>query len=86
MPHAVIVDALRTPGGKRNGKLKNWHAVDLASEALRAATDWAFTALDLQRAQFLLQLPHWQTEIGLDDCLRCRILAVFVSLVTAPGL
>jgi acetyl-CoA acyltransferase len=36
MPHAVIVDALRTPGGKRNGKLKNWHAVDLASEALRA--------------------------------------------------
>jgi acetyl-CoA acyltransferase len=36
MPHAVIVDALRTPGGKRNGQLKNWHAVDLASEALRA--------------------------------------------------
>jgi acetyl-CoA acyltransferase len=36
MPHAVIVDALRTPGGKRNGKLKNWHAVDLASEALRS--------------------------------------------------
>jgi acetyl-CoA acyltransferase len=36
MPNAVIVDALRTPGGKRNGKLKNWHAVDLASEALRA--------------------------------------------------
>jgi acetyl-CoA acyltransferase len=36
MPYAVIVDAVRTPGGKRNGKLKNWHAVDLASEALRA--------------------------------------------------
>jgi acetyl-CoA acyltransferase len=36
MPTAVIVDAIRTPGGKRNGKLKNWHAVDLASEALRA--------------------------------------------------
>jgi acetyl-CoA acyltransferase len=36
MPHAVIVDALRTPGGKRNGRLKNWHPVDLASEALRA--------------------------------------------------
>ena len=34
MTTAVIVDALRTPGGKRNGKLKNWHAVDLASEAL----------------------------------------------------
>ncbi|MFY9782951.1 MAG: thiolase family protein [Acidimicrobiales bacterium] len=38
MPNAVIVDAVRTPGGKRNGKLKNWHAVDLASEALRALT------------------------------------------------
>jgi len=36
MPTAVIVDAIRTPGGKRNGKLKNWHPVDLASEALRA--------------------------------------------------
>ena len=36
MPIAVIVDAVRTPGGKRNGKLKNWHPVDLASEALRA--------------------------------------------------
>jgi len=33
---AVIVDAVRTAGGKRNGKLCNWHAVDLASEALRA--------------------------------------------------
>jgi acetyl-CoA acyltransferase len=32
----VIVDAVRTPGGKRNGKLKNWHAVDLAAEALKA--------------------------------------------------
>jgi acetyl-CoA acyltransferase len=36
MPIAVIVDAVRTPGGKRNGKLRNWHPVDLASEALRA--------------------------------------------------
>jgi acetyl-CoA acyltransferase len=36
MPIAVIVDAVRTPGGKRNGKLKNLHAVDLAAEALRA--------------------------------------------------
>ena len=36
MATAVIVDAVRTPGGKRNGKLRNWHAVDLASESLRA--------------------------------------------------
>src|SRR6204780_5384062 len=36
MPTEVIVGAGRTPGGKRNGKLKNWHPVALASEALKA--------------------------------------------------
>jgi len=36
MTTAVIVDAVRTGGGKRNGKLRNWHAVDLASEPLLA--------------------------------------------------
>ncbi len=35
MTTAVIVDAVRTPGGKRNGAFKNWHAADLASEALK---------------------------------------------------
>ena len=34
MRDAVIVDAVRTPGGKRGGKLKDWHPVDLASEVL----------------------------------------------------
>jgi acetyl-CoA acyltransferase len=33
---AVIVDAVRTAGGKRNGKLRGWHPVDLASEVLSA--------------------------------------------------
>jgi len=36
MTTAVIVDAVRTAGGKRNGKLRNWHAVDLLSEPLKA--------------------------------------------------
>ncbi|MFQ5967661.1 MAG: thiolase family protein [Acidimicrobiia bacterium] len=36
MRSAVIVDAVRTPIGKRNGKLKDWHPVDLASEPLKA--------------------------------------------------
>ena len=39
MTTAVIVDAVRTAGGKRNGKLKGWHAVDLASEPLRALAE-----------------------------------------------
>ncbi len=36
MRDAVIVDAVRTPGGKRNGKLRGWHAVDLGAQALGA--------------------------------------------------
>jgi acetyl-CoA acyltransferase len=36
MPTAVIVDAVRTPGGKRNGKLSGWHPADLAAETLNA--------------------------------------------------
>ena len=39
MTNAVIVDAVRTPGGKRNGKLRNWHAADLASEPLIALVE-----------------------------------------------
>jgi acetyl-CoA acetyltransferase family protein len=33
---AVIVDAVRTAGGKRNGALREWHPVDLAAEVLSA--------------------------------------------------
>jgi acetyl-CoA acyltransferase len=36
---AVIVDAVRTAGGKRNGKLKDWHPVDLAAETLKALVE-----------------------------------------------
>ena len=39
MATAVIVDALRTPGGKRFGKLSGWHPADLAAEVLRALVD-----------------------------------------------
>lgn len=36
MTYAVIVDAIRTPLGRRNGKLKDWHPVDLAAETMKA--------------------------------------------------
>ena len=39
MTTAVIVDAVRTPGGKRGGKLKDWHPVDLLSEVLKALVE-----------------------------------------------
>ncbi|MDX2380303.1 MAG: steroid 3-ketoacyl-CoA thiolase, partial [Acidimicrobiia bacterium] len=36
---AVIVGAVRTPLGKRNGVLAHWHPVDLAAAALEAVVD-----------------------------------------------
>jgi len=39
MPEAVIVDAVRTPVGRRNGKLSGWHAVDLAAAPLKALVE-----------------------------------------------
>jgi len=36
---AVIVDAVRTPMGKRNGLLSEWHPVDLAAETLTALAE-----------------------------------------------
>ncbi len=39
MTTAVIVDAVRTPGGKRNGKLSGWHPADLLAEVLKAVAE-----------------------------------------------
>ncbi|MDH3684319.1 MAG: thiolase family protein [Acidimicrobiia bacterium] len=36
MENAVVVDALRTPMGKRNGRLSGWHPAELAAEILNA--------------------------------------------------
>ncbi|HKW43631.1 MAG TPA: thiolase family protein [Thermoplasmata archaeon] len=41
MPDAVIVEALRTPIGKRGGSLKDWRPDDLAAFVLRALVDRA---------------------------------------------
>jgi acetyl-CoA acyltransferase len=39
MTNAVIIDAVRTPGGRRNGMLKDWHAADLAAHVLKAVQE-----------------------------------------------
>src|ERR687891_1119055 len=39
MREAVIVEAVRTPVGKREGALAGWHPVDLLAEVLRAAVE-----------------------------------------------
>lgn len=39
MHEAVIIDAVRTPLGKRNGSLADWHPADLAAEPLKALAE-----------------------------------------------
>lgn len=39
MREAVIIDAVRTPLGRRDGMLKSWHPVDLLAFALRGLVD-----------------------------------------------
>ena len=39
MTTAVIVDAVRTPLGRRNGALRDWHPVDLAAHVLRSLVE-----------------------------------------------
>ena len=39
MSTPVIVEAVRTPVGKRGGSLSGWHPVELASEVLAAVVE-----------------------------------------------
>ncbi|MFT5690997.1 MAG: acetyl-CoA C-acetyltransferase [Oceanicoccus sp.] len=39
MGEAYIVEAVRTGGGRRDGKLKDWHPADLAAQVLNALVD-----------------------------------------------
>ena len=39
MHEAVIIDAVRTPGGRRNGKLKDWHPAALSALTLNALAE-----------------------------------------------
>jgi len=39
MQEAVIIDAVRTPGGRRNGRLKDWHPAALAAHVLKAIAE-----------------------------------------------
>ncbi|HEY9414973.1 MAG TPA: acetyl-CoA C-acetyltransferase, partial [Pseudonocardia sp.] len=39
MPEAVIVEAIRTPIGKRNGSLSGVHPVDLSARVLEALVE-----------------------------------------------
>ena len=50
MAEAYIVSALRTAGGRKGGKLSEWHPVDLAAQVLNAAATSPGTDVDAERA------------------------------------
>ncbi|HVM54523.1 MAG TPA: thiolase family protein [Acidimicrobiales bacterium] len=67
MPNAVIVDAVRTAGGKRNGKLSGWHPTDLAAEvlkALQARNDLDPALVDDVIMGCVMQVGHQGLNIG----------------------
>ena len=39
MAEAYIVEAVRTAGGRRNGRLAGWHPADMAAETLNAVVE-----------------------------------------------
>ena len=57
----VIVGALRTPVGKRGGRLHKWHPVDLMAETLRQLVERrraALAHLDAQLASMPAERAH----------------------------
>ncbi|MFG1923382.1 thiolase family protein [Cryptosporangium sp. NPDC048952] len=67
MRDAVIVEAVRTPIGRRNGSLKGVHPVDLAGEVLRALVERAQVAPDLIEDVILgcvTQISDQSTNVG----------------------
>jgi acetyl-CoA acyltransferase len=67
MPNAVIVDAVRTAGGKRNGKLSGWHPSDLAGEVLKALAernDLDPAVVDDVIMGCVMQVGHQSLNIG----------------------
>jgi len=67
MRAAVLVDAVRTAGGKRNGVLSGWHPADLAAEVLKALVrrnDLAPGLVDDVILGCLTQVGHQSLNVG----------------------
>src|SRR5438445_2024990 len=84
MPTAVIVDAVRTALGKRNGKLKGWHPVDLAAETLRAVVER--TGVDPALVEDVIMGCVMQTgEQGLNIARNAALAAGFPECVVGTS-
>jgi acetyl-CoA acyltransferase len=82
MPEAVIVDAVRTPRGKRKGSLSGVHAVDLAAHVLEAAL--ARTGVAPERVEDVVLGCVTQVGEQAFDVARAAALAAGLP-ISVPG-
>ena len=85
MATAYIVDAVRTAGGKRGGKLAGWHPVDMAAATLDAIV--ARTGIDGARVDDVVmgcvgQGGQQAMQVGRNAVLAARNLPNSVPAVT----
>jgi acetyl-CoA C-acetyltransferase len=85
MATAYIVDAVRTAGGKRNGKLAGWHPVDLAAATLDAIV--SRTGIDGGRVEDVImgcvsQGGQQANQVGRNAVLAAKLLPEHVPAVT----
>lgn len=85
MATAYIVDAVRTAGGKRGGKLAGWHPVDMAAATLDAIV--ARTGIDGARVEDVImgcvgQGGQQAMQVGRNAVLAARNLPNSVPAVT----
>ena len=80
MPNAVIVDAVRTPVGRRVGRLSGWHATDLAAQplaALVARLGRVVANPQADREQCLCDMREDLGPVGTDDVDQVRFSVGF---------
>jgi acetyl-CoA C-acetyltransferase len=85
MATAYIVDAVRTAGGKRNGKLAGWHPVDMAAATLDAIV--ARTGIDGSKIDDVImgcvsQAGQQAMQVGRNAVLAARNIPNSVPAVT----
>jgi acetyl-CoA C-acetyltransferase len=76
MPEAYIVEALRTAGGRRGGKLAGWHPADLGGEILNAVLDRSGidpAAIDDVILGCVTQGGEQSTQLGRNAVLASRL-------------
>ncbi len=85
MAQAYIVDAVRTAGGKRNGKLMGWHPVDMAAatlDALVARTGIDGAAVDDVIMGCVMQGGQQAGQVGRNAVLAAKNLPDSVPAVS----